>query len=177
MPRILPIAIFAALVLPGAVLPGAALAAPAPGDDPSPYLQAFRDTCLTAFPDFDTIARKATEQGWQDSKLTVRGDPKDLPMSLPRAFRKDGMMLFLTTIDSGPLQRVCQIAGTAATKLRGADVAEVVSPVLGGAAPEPVRSRREDAALWTTAPGISVQAGIAIYGRMRTLTFSVRQQR
>jgi hypothetical protein len=87
------------------------------------------------------------------------------------------MMLFLTTVESGPWLRVCQIGGTAATKRIGADVAAVLSPVLNAGEPEPVHSRGEDQARWTTAPGISVQAGIAIYGRMRTFSFAVRQQR
>lgn len=177
MSRVLP---FLPFVLSLLLLPAArvAAAAPALADDPAPYLAAFQQTCLTAFPDFDAIGRTAIQQGWQETTLTIRGDPgKDMPKALPRAFRKDGMMLFLTTVESGPLQRVCQIGGTAATRRTGADVAALVSPVLNAGEPEMMHSRSEDEARWTTAPGMSVQAGIAIYGRMRTYSFAVRQQR
>lgn len=100
-------------------LASTAPAASSPEPDPQTYMQAFNDTCRRGFPDLDTIAANATAQGWQLSEMRmISGPSKTLPETLPRAYHKGGLMLFLTLPTGGTSQQVCQISGSAQTKLK-----------------------------------------------------------
>jgi len=158
-----------------------ALGATTPAADPAVYLQAFNDACRRGFPDLDMIARNATAHGWVERSMhRIDGVADTLSVRLPRALNKDGMMLFLVAPENGEFKAVCQITGTATTSLSGRDVAALVSPSLNTGEPTfgPGNPKEDDLALWTVAPGLTVQAGISVYRRkIRTISIAVRQAR
>lgn len=157
-----------------AVLVSPATASPKAEANPAQYLQAFNDTCRKGFPDLDAIAASALAQGWQGSAIRAVGGGA-LPPGLPRAFHKDGLMLFLVASSSDRAGASYQISGSDPTKLTGADMASLVSPSLNVAPPVFQKDKGSDVAVWTIAPGTTVQAGISIYGKMRTISISERR--
>ncbi|WP_420143436.1 hypothetical protein [Sphingobium sp.] len=96
-----------------------------------------------------------------------------------RAYRKDGMMLFLTVPVTGESKAVCQIGGgSTGTKATSADVAAVLTPSLNVGPPTFVTDKSRDMAIWQVAPGIRVDGGIGIYNRtVRSISLSVHQAR
>ena len=158
--------------------PAAAMATPP--DDPAPYLQAFNETCRRGFPDLDVIARHAAAQGWVESAVRPTDGAAGVFATLPRILHKGGTMLVLTRPDGGASSAVCQIAGSAATRLSGAEVAALMTPSLkaGAPIPGPGDPTADDHFRWTVAPGITVDAGISVHARKtRTISIIVRQAR
>ncbi|MDZ7283364.1 hypothetical protein KV697_06515 [Sphingomonas sanguinis] len=153
------------------------LAADREGADPETYISAFNDVCRTHFPDLDAVARDAVAKGWQSSKMRLIEGATDLPKNLPQAFHKDSMMLFLTRPESGDFSEVCQISGSEATKLTGADIAAMMAPSVDAAASMVDKGADHETTTWRTGPGISVQAGISIYRKFRTISLSARHTR
>lgn len=145
--------------------------------DPAAYIAAFNDVCRTNFPDLDAVARDAVAKGWQSSRMRLIEGSADLLKNLPQAFHKDGMMLFLSRPEGGDFSEICEISGSEATKLTGADIAAMMSPSLDAAAPVVSKGADHDTVRWTTAPGISVNAGISIYRKFRTISLSARHKR
>lgn len=150
-----------------------------PEPDPANYLWAFNDTCRRGFPDLDAIAAQASASGWQESTMSLADGSADIfSASLPRAFHKDGLMLFLTPLSGGSFKLVCQITGSQTTRLTGADIVAIVSPSLKAGPPVITNNAEGEKAVWTVAPSISVEAGISIYRRkVRTLSIAARQIR
>lgn len=170
----------AALAIATASLANAAAGAAADREtaDPAAYLQAFNDTCRRGFPDLDAIAQNALRQGWQESSMRPTSGVADIfSEALPRALHKDGLMLFLTHPTGGEIKEVCQISGSATTKLTGADIVAVVAPSITSSQPVIDKGPDHDGAIWTVAPTMSVKAGIAIYHKTRTISISVRHTR
>lgn len=157
---------------------GAAVAGDKPEADPAAYFQAFRETCRLGFPDLDAVAESAVAAGWQESQMRPVSGAADLfSAALPRAFHKNGMMLFLFTPTSGDNQQVCQVSGSANTRLTGAEVGAVVARGMTG---QPVAEKKGDdeGMVWTVAPGMTVHAGVLVYKKkVRTISISARQQR
>lgn len=149
-----------------------------PEADPSAYLQAFNDSCRRGFPDLDVIAAYVVTQGWTETTPRIIAGGNLMP--LPRLFHRKGLLLSLVTPTTGNERAVCQLTGTASTRLTGKDVAAIVSPSLNAGDPVPGLGdpKQDDMATWIVAPGISVQAGINVYRRkVRSLSISVRQAR
>lgn len=158
----------------------ASLAAAPAMAEPDPaiatYLAAFNDTCRRGFPDLDAIAAHAQAIGWVSSEIRLIAGAGMPPV---RAFRKDGLMLFLNLPTEGASRAVCQIGGgTAGTKATSADVAAVLTPSLKAGEPSFVTDKGKDVAVWQVAPGIHVDGGISIYNRkVRSISLSVHQAR
>jgi hypothetical protein len=96
---------------------------------------------------------------------------------LPRAFHKNGALLFLTYPTSGPYRATCQVSAAGQAKASGADIAALVMPLLNAGAPSFETSRTKDVAIWTIAPTVTVEAGIDVYRKSKTISIVARQAR
>ena len=110
----------------------------------------------------------------------VDGAADILSGTLPRVLGKGGLMLFLTQPEAGAFKVVCQVTGSAVTRLTGKDVAAIVAPSFSAHEPTPGPGiyKEDDYTLWTVAPDMTLQAGVSVYRRkVRTISISVRQAR
>lgn len=173
MPRHLALVVAASLLAPSA-----AGAAQAPAGDPSAYLQAFNDACRGDFPNLDAVAVKAAAQGWQERSMRPTGAPADsLAASLPRAFSRNAMMLFLTRPASGTFTEICQVASSAPTKIAFADLVAAIGPGLSASPPAIVSNREGDIATWQLDARTSFAVSSAKQGKTRTISILARRAR
>jgi hypothetical protein len=153
-------------------------AADGPEPDPAAYTRAFSETCRAGFPDLDAVARAAAARGWVQRSAASVAMIGSHRVSIPQAFNKDGVMLFLDRAGIGAYGATCQVTGTATTRLSGRDVAAVVGPALnaGAGTPGPGDYKKDDKASWDLGGGVTVLAGVNVYkGRTRTLSILMRQ--
>lgn len=174
MPFVLRAFSFAGLAL----LCGPAVAADIPEADATAYFQAFNETCRVGFPDLDAIAKAAAAHGWIERSVSSIAMIGNNRIALPQSFSRGEMMLFLTRPGSAAFSVICQVSGTAGTRLAGRDVAALVGPALnaGRGEPGPGDYKKDDLAVWDLGRGVTVQAGVNVYkGKTRTVSLAIRQ--
>jgi len=143
--------------------------------DPAAVIRAFQETCAKGFPDVDAVERNARAAGWLPSEMRALADAT-IP-NLPKAFHKDGQLLFLTHTDGGTNEAVCQIGGSGQTRLTAVDLAALLTPALNAGSPVFEKAKNKDVARYTTGPGLSVEASIDIYRKSRTISIIARKAR
>lgn len=174
MPVMLRVVAVAILTL----LSTSAVAADTSEPDPSLYLKAFKETCRDGFPDIEAISKAAVGQGWIERSMPSVAMIGGNRIDLPHLFSKGGLMLALSTLNSGSFSTVCQVTGTGMTHLTGRDIATVVGPSLSAGEGElgPGKYKKDDLAVWNLGNGTSVQAGVTVYkGRARSISIALRQ--
>jgi hypothetical protein len=143
--------------------------------DPAVAIRDFNETCAKGFPDLDAVERVARASGWRQSE--IQGPADIASQQPPRIFNRDGTLLFLIHPTSGPFKVICQVTGSGQTKLTGADLAAMATPALNAGTPAIEKTREKDAAVYTTGPGLSIEARIDIYHKSRSITLSAQQVR
>jgi hypothetical protein len=142
------------------------------------YVTAFQESCLNGLPDLNSRARNAGSRGWVETSIRPIGPvPAQLAGSLPRVFRRNGMMLFLTAPSGGEFAQVCQIASEGGTKLSAADIIAAAAPIVGDATAVMEKRSGDEGARWMIAPKRDVFAGVGGPRKVKTLSLVVRDKR
>lgn len=142
------------------------------------YVQAFQETCRKGFPKLDEVAQSALLSGWQERSVRPVGPfPSELAASLPQAFRKGGIMLFLTRPQAGPFKGVCQIASSAQPAPASSDIIAALTPIMNGIGPVLTKSKASDQATWSLGQNLEVQAGTRGTRKTRTAFLVARERR